>query len=119
MGSGGVREERQRTKLIDFNQLPKPLQEAIVAQSRRERALLARHGGQAAFVPSLATYTKADLALLVAAARTNGGLLPMEIRLALMSPEAHPADSRKVPDNTSLPRADQSKFMRNKRKRAR
>lgn len=75
--------------------LKEALKQVALAQLPIERRIFRRHslrhGGQAAFIPSLATYTREDMALLFAAARANGGLLPVEIRVALMQAQVEKA----------------------------
>lgn len=56
----------------------------IRTHMRHESRIVRRHGGMGAFIPSYRTYTRDDVALLMAKARSNGGILPISIHAALM-----------------------------------
>lgn len=114
--------------------LTKQLEKALTMQLRTERRLIEKrmkrkdwdifpyralqehNPGGAAYIPSYMTYSRTDMALLLAAARMNGGLLPVKLRLAMLEPRPVPPEKKFSP---ILADKDDDRTSRNMLKRMR
>lgn len=101
----------------DLHRIDPAVMGVIRVHMRHESRLVRKHGGLAAFVPSYRTYTREDLALLMATARANGGILPIAIRAALMTREEKNVGPKSRPSSLGTTQVDDTKSTKNRRKR--